>query len=314
MRECKVAFIGAGNIAREHLKAFSDMPNIVLSGICSRTVEKANKLAQEFGIGHVYGAIGELYDNTRADLVVVTVSAESMKAVAMACIEHRWTILLEKPPGINVEEAEVIWNAAAGRNHCVLVALNRRFMSSIQTLTDDLARDLQVRFIYVQDQQDRDAAYDYGHSATVVNHLMYANSIHVVDLLVLLGRGHITDVHTIIPWKNGESNVVVASVEFSSGDIAIYQGVWEMPGPWALSITTPRRRWELRPLETAAYQDSGERQLHPVELHEWDRLFKPGFRLQAQEAVKSSIGEPSQSTTLQDCIMTMKLIEKIYGN
>ena len=52
---------------------------------------------------------------------------------------------------------------------------------------------------------------------------------------------------------------------FASGDIGLYEGIWNGPGPWACTVTTPRRRWELRPLEKAVFQNAGERKLNPVD-------------------------------------------------
>jgi len=77
-------------------------------------------------------------------------------------------------------------------------------------------------------------------------------------------------------------------------------------------VNTPAMRWEMRPLERAAYQARGERQLHPVEMHPWDHQFKPGFRLQAQMAVAASLGESSDSPTLAEAMETMTLIAAIF--
>ena len=45
-RKIKVAFIGAGNMAKEHIKAFSSLENVELTGIFSRTKEKSEALTQ----------------------------------------------------------------------------------------------------------------------------------------------------------------------------------------------------------------------------------------------------------------------------
>ena len=41
----KVAYVGAGYMAKEHIKAFADMPEVALAGIYSRTRERAEGLA-----------------------------------------------------------------------------------------------------------------------------------------------------------------------------------------------------------------------------------------------------------------------------
>ena len=44
----KVAFIGAGYMAEEHLKAFSAQPEFEITGIYSRSILKAEKLAEKY--------------------------------------------------------------------------------------------------------------------------------------------------------------------------------------------------------------------------------------------------------------------------
>ena len=46
MKEIKVAFIGAGNMASKHIEAFCDIEEVSLVGIFSRTKYKSHKLAQ----------------------------------------------------------------------------------------------------------------------------------------------------------------------------------------------------------------------------------------------------------------------------
>src|SRR3989338_8073029 len=104
----------------------------------------------------------------------------------------------------------------------------------------------------------------------------------------------------------------MAEVLFARGDIGIYEGIWNGPGPWAVTITTSKKRWELRPLEKAAYQLPKERVLHPVAIHPWDEKFKPGFRLQAEMVVKTALGQASESPSLDEALKTMELIHRIY--
>jgi hypothetical protein len=126
------------------------------------------------------------------------------------------------------------------------------------------------------------------------------------------GRGAVSDVTPIVRWSPSKPGVVLAKVAFTSGDIGLYEGIWNGPGPWACTVTTPRRRWELRPLETAVFQNSGERKLNPVEASAWDSDFKPGFRLQAERVVDALRGEHG-AVTIGDAIETMRLVRDIFA-
>ena len=300
-------------MAREHIRAFRDVPGVSVAGIQSRTRARAESLAAEFNIPIIADSIVELYERTSAALAVITVSEISTREVCTAAFDFPWAVLIEKPPGYNLPEAEAIQRAARARTSPVLVALNRRFHSSTRTVLDQLNEFPGPRFIHVQDQQNREEAVAYNLHPLVIENLMYANSIHLIDYLSLFGRGETTSVTQVIRWNEAEPGVVVAAVEFSSGDTGIYTGIWNGPGPWAVAVNTPQRRWEMRPLEQVAFQNRGERKLCAVETDKWDTEFKPGFRLQAEMAVKAALGLPSDSPTLDDAMKTMRLIQQIFA-
>jgi predicted dehydrogenase len=300
-------------MASEHARAFADVPGVSLAGIHSRTRDRAAALADRFGIGDVCGSITELAERTSADLVVVAVSEVAALTTALECFEHPWTVLLEKPPGLNLPEAEAVLAAAGAAGRRVLVAMNRRFYSSTLAALHDLSGRQGPRFIHVQDQQDLVRDPGPHHPRAVRDNWMYANSIHLVDYLTAFGRGAVTSVTAVYAWEPAAPGVVVSRVDFSSGDRALYEAVWNAPGPWCVSVTCPEVRWEMRPLEDATSQLAGTRQRTLLPVHPRDREFKPGFRLQAQEAVAAARGAPSRSVPLEEAVRTMRLISEIYG-
>lgn len=311
-REIRVAIIGAGRMAREHARAFLDISDVKLVGIHSRTKSKAEVISAEMGIQGVYDSIEELYDKSRPDLVIIAVSILAAREVCRRCFAFPCKLLLEKPPGYNLAEAEAIQAMARISNHQVWVALNRRFYSSTQAMMAGLAEEEGPRFIHVQDQQDRDESKRNGQPDLVIQNLMFAVSIHVIDYLSFVGRGEVTRVTRAFPKGKWDSNAVIATVEFSSGDRGIYEGIWDAPGPWFVAVNTPRIRWELRPLEQAAFQRRGERTLQPVAPHAWDVQFKPGLRAMAESVVTSVRGGTGQCPTLRDAITSMRLIQAIF--
>lgn len=310
---CAVAIVGAGYTAREHARAFADVPGVRLAGIHSRTRARAEKLAAECGIAKVFDSVPALYEATRAELAVVTVPELEMNGIARACFEFPWTVLLEKPAGYDLADAEKVLGAAKASRRKVFVALNRRFYSSTRQALEGLAASAQGRLIKVQDQQDRAEALRLGQPELVVRNWMYANSIHLVDYLRVLGRGRIAKVTPIVRWNAEYPRLVLGKVEFDSGDLGVYEAIWDSPGPWAVSAQTSERRWELRPLEKLTVQERGERKQKEIPLHDWDTRFKPGFRLQAEHAVAAALGRPSASSTIEDAFETMRLVAALYA-
>lgn len=302
--------IGGGATIREHIRAFADVPGVAIAGICNRTRAKAAALAKEFNIPAVADSIAELYAKTQAELAVVAVYETAINPIIKQALAQPWAILMEKPVGLDLADADDI--AAAAGSARVFVGLNRRWYSATQRVLADLKDDPAPRFIHVQDQQNLEAARRAGNAEVVVRNWMFANSIHLVDYFCALGRGAITKVEPIARWNPNVPGVVLASVAFASGDSGIYEGIWHGPGPWACTVTTPRRRWEMRPLEKTVYQNAGERTLNPVEPHAWDGQFKPGFRLQAERVVAAVRGE-GEAITLAEAMRSTRLVHSIFA-
>jgi predicted dehydrogenase len=314
MRDVSVAIVGAGGMAREHAKAFAALPGVTVAGLTSRTRAKADALAGELGIAVVADSIDQLQARTNADLVVITVPELSANPVAINAFTHPWAVLMEKPAGYDLADAEQIAAAARGRSAPVMVGLNRRFYSSSRTIKADLeTRPDEKRFIHVQDQQSYAEARRYNHPPQVVEKFMYANSIHLIDLIPFFGRGAVTRVQAITPWRGEQTEVMLAYVEFDSGDTALYEGLWKGPGPWAANVSTPGKRWIMQPLEDATYQNAGERARHTIERADEDKQFKAGFLLQARAVVARLRGEASEIPSIDDSLQTMRLINQMFG-
>lgn len=312
MKKWKVAIVGAGYMAQEHAKAFASLPEVEIVGVCSRTRARAEALAATYGAA-VYDSVEVMYSATSADAVVVAVNELSMKDVCLACFQYPWLCFLEKPVGIDLKEAESI--LAAQRKHDVraYVALNRRSYASTRAALRELGGDHGPRLISVLDQQDLKSVKDSGQPEEVVRNYMYANSIHLIDYFHIFGRGKVVAVEPFSAWNPAQPGIVTASVRFDSGDIGVYQAMWDGPGPWAVSVTDRATRAELRPLERLGLQRRGERVLTQAPADTIDQDFKPGLRHQAEQVVKALAGQPIMLATLADATASMGLCAAIYG-
>jgi predicted dehydrogenase len=311
---CNVSFIGAGYMTREHIRSFSDVEGANLVGIHSRTLSKANALADEFNLAAgACTSIKELYEKTGAGLVVISVPELSTREVCLEAFKYPWTCLIEKPVGYNLEDAQVIASAARQVNAKVFVGLNRRHHASTRQVLQELSLIDDARLVHVFDQENPVQALAGGQPELVVKNWMYANSIHMVDYLNILGRGRIVSVEPVIAWNPDEPGFVITKITYDSGDAAIYEAVWNAPGPWAVTVTTHSKRWEMRPLEQAFTQLNGSRKQEAIEVGEWDKKFKPGLRFQAGEAVKAALGQAHQLPDLDEAMRSMELISQIYS-
>lgn len=309
----KIAIIGAGYIACEHIKAFQDINNVEVVGIYSRTKTKAEVLASRYNIELVADSIEDLHSKTFSDGVVIAVSVSEIYNVTLECFKYNWKCLIEKPAGYNLEEAQLLNKYAIQNNIVAYVALNRRHYSSTSKILVELMATDSKRIVKIQDQEDIADPIRIGHPDKVIKNWMYSNSIHLIDYFTFLCRGNLLKVSNIINWDSNIPHLVIAKLEYDSGDIGIYEAIWNAPSPWIISVVTSEARWEMAPLETLTKQDRGTRVKNQINIDKWDLEFKPGLRKQAKLFVDILQGENANLPTLNDSIKTMKLIKYIYN-
>jgi predicted dehydrogenase len=313
MKKWKIAIVGSGYMAQEHARAFTSLPNVEISGICGRSRQRAEAFAKANHGVPIYDSIAALYEGTRADAVVVAVNELSASKVCIEAFNHPWLCFLEKPVGVDLAQAETITAAAKSAGTRAYVALNRRSYASTRHALQELASDDSVRLISVLDQQDMESARHGGQPEEVVSNYMYANSIHLIDYLNLFGRGEIVAVQPTSSWNANNPGFVIATVHYSSGDIGVYQAVWNGPGPWSVSVTNQQVRLEMRPLERLALQRRGERRQLEAAVDVKDIEFKPGLRYQAEQIIEVLEERPTNLATLAEATRSMSLCAQIYG-
>lgn len=309
----KVAFIGAGYMAEEHLKVFSAQPEFEITGIYSRTIIKAEKLAEKYTLGFVADSIDNLFKNGKPELLVICVPELELWGVFLGASSYPWKMLIEKPVGINLEEAHKFLSKAKENDLEIYVALNRRHYESTRIALEKLKSDSGSRFVHIIDQEDLLAAKLSGQPEKVLSNWMYANSIHIVDLFSIFCRGSADSVRNFQTKLNGSSKVISSTIEFDSGDFGIYTGIWNAPGPWQATITTEKSRYELRPLEKITVQEFPSRLSKLVDNSDIDEKYKPGLFEQSSQALLMLKNQAHTLPSLNDSIKTMSLIERIYG-
>ena len=309
----RVAFVGAGYMASEQLRAFSACPEVELVGIHSRTRHRAEALKSIYPGLDVFHSIEALHHQTSADLVVIAVPELACQTVCEQAFQHPWTLLIDKPVGYTLAQARRIEQAADVLGAKAYVALNRRFYGSTLQLQNALQSTEGPRVVTILDQEDAESALAAGQPAEIVHNWMYANSIHLIDYYAQLCRGEHLRTEILTPWNTAEPGPVLAKLQFSSGDIGLYQAVWNAPGPWSVAVCTSALRAELRPIEQLSLQNAGSRQAKLQDADPLDQQYKPGLLRQAQAAIQAAKGKASSLPSLKEANRSMALVASIYG-
>lgn len=308
----RVGIVGTGYMAREHARAFQGVASI--EGVAGRNPDRAMAFAQEFSVPFVARNPEELLRRCQLDLVVIAVSELALPEVLASCLKTSVTLLVEKPIGVDLGVSIQLADLVTKSEAKAFVGLNRRqYASTRQALEQLSSRDSATRFIQILDQEDPRVGLKGGKPNEVVSNWMYANSIHLIDLIRVFGRGQVRSVDVEHAWDPFDPGYVTAHLEFDSGDIASYQAVWNRPGPWSCAVTTAVQRLEMRPLEELSIQEPESRALTKIELGSIDKLYKPGLRMQALQAVNAVRGQPHTLPDFKDALKSVHLVSSLYS-
>lgn len=318
LKKIKVSFIGAGNMANEHISVFKKNKNFKIEGIFSRSNKNLIKTIQKHKNLKKYNSINELYKKTKSDLVVVAVNEEQYKKIIKNIINFPWICIAEKPMGINFKEINFINNLVSKKKATIFISLNRRFYKSTILAKKILKKfKNEKRFLKVVDSQNRDKykqdakKLEIRKSNQSLKYLMYSNSVHLIDYISNFCRGDLIKINLKNKWNINSPKNFIAELIFSSGDKAKYFAYWKEFKKWEVKITFNKYKLKIKPLEKLL--SSKYFSITNNVNYQNDINHKPGLFLQSKEIIKFFSGKKNNLVTLKEYMKTVNLIKKIYN-
>ena len=116
----RVGIIGAGTIAGKIASTLKDLEGVDIFAIASRSLEKAEAFAKEWGFERAYGTYSDLLDDADVDLVYIATPHSHHYDVTREAILKGKPCLVEKAFMANYRESKDIVDLA--REHKVFVA------------------------------------------------------------------------------------------------------------------------------------------------------------------------------------------------
>ncbi len=139
MRKSKVAILGSGAIAREHIFALQESKLVEVIAVCDLSPARAESLAERFGIAHWFTNHLEMLEKTASDFIHITTPPQSHFALSKDCLERGRHVICEKPITTAVAEFEILRDIARSKNLRLFENQNYRMHSSVRKI-EDLAK------------------------------------------------------------------------------------------------------------------------------------------------------------------------------
>ena len=136
----RIGVAGCGRVfERFHLPALKDSPLWQLSAVCDLDPDRQQWAARAAPVSAVFGSLDQMLDKVELDALLIAAPPEQQAALAAKAVDRGLHLLIEKPGGRNLADAEQIARVAAGSDRVLWVAFNRRFNPNYAVMRDMLA-------------------------------------------------------------------------------------------------------------------------------------------------------------------------------
>ena len=134
----KFAILGCGHIATKMAAAVKAIENqgIEAYAVASRSLDKAQKFAEEYGFGRAYGSYQELVQDPQVDLIYIATPHSEHYSNILLCLEHGKNLLVEKAFTANALMASEVIAFAEEKNVFLCEAMWTRFLPAVQMVKD----------------------------------------------------------------------------------------------------------------------------------------------------------------------------------
>ena len=309
-KKIKVLIVGAGRIGREYLKILNQKRIFEVKGIFA-TSNKNLKEVKKITKKNIFTTNENFLKNKSFDLAIIAVPVDKTFQISKKIMKYAKTLLIEKPPSLNLKDANNLLKQSELNRNKLFVALNRAYFDSTIEALKIIKNNKNKRIVEVTDQEDVYSAKKAGHSKKVLNKWMYANSIHMVDYFRLFCRGRVKN---IIHFDNLKSTfdkkIFISKIIFSSGDIGIYKAFWNLPNKWQVKIISKNIFINLFPLEKISIFENNIEKDFNLKLNK--NKFKEGYLNQINDVENFFQSKKNKLVSLKENLKTLSLIKKLY--
>jgi len=182
-----IGIIGTGFARTTQIPGFRDCMGAKVVAISSRSRERGEAIAKEFGIEHFTDDWHELVAHPDVDLVSVVTPPSTHMEIALAALDHRKAVLCEKPMALNAAETARMVEKANSTGVLALIDHELRFLNGRRVMRGMLQSGAigsvrHVNYVFRSDYRGlADRAWDWWSDETMGGGALGAIGSHVVD-------------------------------------------------------------------------------------------------------------------------------------
>jgi predicted dehydrogenase len=220
-----IAVVGAGAWGKNHIRVFSELPNVRLKYICDQDSSKLSSIQKTYPQSKMVENLDPILQDPEVKGVVVASSALSHYPLAKQILNADKDVLVEKPIALNLKDAEEMLEIAEKRKRILMVGHLLIYHPVVDRLKKMIASGElgKVHYIYTQRvnlgviRKDENALWSFApHDLSVILYLLEEEP----TIVSAHGESYI---------QNGIEDVVFLNLHFSDGKIANIHLSWLDP-------------------------------------------------------------------------------------
>jgi len=220
-----IAVVGAGAWGKNHIRVFSEIPNVRLKYVCDQDASKLSSLEKAYPQSKMVKDLSPILLDPEVRGVVVASSAVSHYSLSKEVLLADKDVLVEKPMALNSKEAEEMLEIAKQRKRILMVGHLLIYHSVVDRLKEMVTSGElgEIYYIYTQRvnlgviRQDENALLSFApHDLSVILYLLEEQPIVVSSH----GESYI---------RKGIEDVAFLSLGFSDGKMANIHLSWLDP-------------------------------------------------------------------------------------
>ena len=137
----RIAIIGCGKIADQHVLALRRVADCEVVAVCDREMLMAQQLAGRFGIAKTFSDAQEMLKAISPDIVHITTPPQGHFSLARQCLESGCHVYLEKPFTVTAHEAKDLIQLAEGKGLKITAGHNYQFTLEMLEMRKLVAQD-----------------------------------------------------------------------------------------------------------------------------------------------------------------------------
>ncbi|VVB60052.1 UDP-N-acetylglucosamine 3-dehydrogenase [uncultured archaeon] len=216
----KVGVIGVGVMGQNHVRVYSELPDVKLVGVADVNKEAASAIAKKYST-KAFTDYRELFKE-KPDAVSIVVPTSMHKQVAIEAANAGINILVEKPVADTIENAQAIIDACRKNNVKLMVGHIERFNPVISAIKENIKDDKVVSINITRVGPLPPRIKDVG--------IVIDLAVHDIDLIRYLIGSDFKKVYGLTSKNFSEKeDVAILSFEMKNGVLAHITTDWLTP-------------------------------------------------------------------------------------